>query len=140
MKKCPQCGAELPDNARFCLNGGAPQTGDSRPTVQAQLPGSGAIAQDHSVAAGAQGVAVGRDVKGDAIVIADLNLLRQAIRRKPSAEVLRRAAERYLTHLVDRYRYLSFRGMGVSDRVPLRYAPCVLGGAASCLLIHLHRR
>jgi hypothetical protein len=69
-------------------------------------------------------------VKGDAIVIADLNLLRQTIRRKPSAEELRRAAERYL----------SFRGMGVSDRVPLRYAPCVLGGAASCLLIHLHRR
>jgi formylglycine-generating enzyme required for sulfatase activity len=28
--------------------------------------------------------------------------------------------ERYLSHLVDRYRYLDFRGMGVSDRVPLR--------------------
>ena len=120
MKKCLQCGTELPDNARFCLNCGASQTGDARPTVQAQLPGSGAIAQKDSVAAGALGVAVGRDVKGDVIVIADPNLLWQTIRRKPPAEELRQATERYLTHLVDRYRYLSFRGMGVSDRVPLR--------------------
>jgi formylglycine-generating enzyme required for sulfatase activity/predicted MPP superfamily phosphohydrolase len=29
-------------------------------------------------------------------------------------------AGRYLQHLADRYRYLDFRGMGVSDRVPLR--------------------
>ena len=33
---------------------------------------------------------------------------------------LTRVSERYLEHLVDRYRYLDFRGMGVSDRVPLR--------------------
>jgi formylglycine-generating enzyme required for sulfatase activity len=33
---------------------------------------------------------------------------------------LRRATERYLAHLEDRYRYLDFKGMGVSDRVPLR--------------------
>ena len=33
---------------------------------------------------------------------------------------LRRTTERYLSHIVDRYRYLDFRGMGVSDRVPLR--------------------
>src|SRR5206468_12891860 len=26
----------------------------------------------------------------------------------------------YLAHLVERYRYLDFRGMGISDRVPLR--------------------
>ena len=31
-----------------------------------------------------------------------------------------RQRESYLSHLVDRYRYLDFKGMGVSDRVPLR--------------------
>jgi len=33
---------------------------------------------------------------------------------------LRRATERYLQYLVDRYQYLDFKGMGVSERVPLR--------------------
>ena len=37
-----------------------------------------------------------------------------------SADDLLHATERYLRHLVDRYLYLNFRGMGVSDRVPLR--------------------
>jgi len=40
--------------------------------------------------------------------------------RYPSTIDLRQATERYLAHLVDRYRYLDFKGMGVSDRVPLR--------------------
>jgi len=78
------------------------------------------MAQDHSVAAGARGVAVGHDVHGDVILIADPDLLWQAIRRRPPARELRRATERYLAHLVDRYRYLDFKGMGVSDRLPLR--------------------
>ncbi|MFL6200648.1 MAG: NACHT domain-containing protein [Thermoanaerobaculia bacterium] len=39
--------------------------------------------------------------------------------RRP-AQDLTRVTERYLEHLVDRYRHLDFRGMGVSDRVPLR--------------------
>jgi formylglycine-generating enzyme required for sulfatase activity len=34
-----------------------------------------------------------------------------------------RLREAYLSHLVDRYRYLDFRGMGVTDRVPLRLPP-----------------
>lgn len=33
---------------------------------------------------------------------------------------LRHATETYLRHVVDRYRYLAFRGMGMSDRVPLK--------------------
>ncbi|MCP4685295.1 MAG: hypothetical protein GY867_07580, partial [bacterium] len=37
-----------------------------------------------------------------------------------SAAGLQQATERYLTHLLDRYRYLDFKGMGVSDRVALR--------------------
>ena len=30
------------------------------------------------------------------------------------------AAEKYLRYLFDRHRYLNFRGMGVSDRIPLK--------------------
>src|SRR4051812_9817052 len=33
---------------------------------------------------------------------------------------LAKTETRYLAHLVERYRYLDFRGMGISDRVPLR--------------------
>ena len=33
---------------------------------------------------------------------------------------LHRTTQRYLQFVVDRYRYLEFKGMGVSDRVPLR--------------------
>ncbi len=85
-----------------------------------KVEGSGAIAQDHGVAAGAEGVAVGHDVHGDIIVVADPDRLWLDIRRRPPAEELRQATKSYLTHLVDRYRYLDFRGMGVADRVPLR--------------------
>ena len=37
---------------------------------------------------------------------------------RPSPVPLAVTKERYLTHLKDRYRYLDFRGMGVSDRCP----------------------
>ncbi|MBI4772176.1 MAG: NACHT domain-containing protein, partial [Chloroflexi bacterium] len=37
-----------------------------------------------------------------------------------SPDDLREATRRYLQYVVDRYRYLDFKGMGVSDRVPLR--------------------
>jgi formylglycine-generating enzyme required for sulfatase activity/energy-coupling factor transporter ATP-binding protein EcfA2 len=39
--------------------------------------------------------------------------------RNPSAD-LAQAIETYLKFLVERYRYLDFKGLGVSDRVPLR--------------------
>jgi len=65
MKHCPQCNTKLPDDARFCLNCGAPQEGVSQTTVS----GDGAIAQGPgAVAAGAGGAAVGGDVHGDVIV------------------------------------------------------------------------
>jgi formylglycine-generating enzyme required for sulfatase activity len=68
----------------------------------------------------ARQVAVGRDVYGDVILVADPDQLWQIIGKSRPPEDLSRATERYLTHLVDRYRYLDFKGMGVSDRVPLR--------------------
>jgi formylglycine-generating enzyme required for sulfatase activity len=81
--------------------------------------------RDHAVVATHRGVAarqvaVGHDVYGDVILVADPDQLWQVIGKKLPSEDLRQATERYLTHLVDRYRYLDFKGMGVSDRVPLR--------------------
>jgi formylglycine-generating enzyme required for sulfatase activity len=38
----------------------------------------------------------------------------------PTPAELRQATQHYLAYLVDRYLYLDFKGMGVSDRVPLR--------------------
>jgi formylglycine-generating enzyme required for sulfatase activity len=38
---------------------------------------------------------------------------------EPADVGLQQAARRYLLHLVDRYRYLEFKGMGVVDRVPM---------------------
>lgn len=40
-------------------------------------------------------------------------------RRDPAAD-LGQVRERYLAHLVERYRYLDFKGFGVLDRIPIR--------------------
>ncbi|NOZ28400.1 MAG: NACHT domain-containing protein [Chloroflexi bacterium] len=88
------------------------------PTSTTQAKGEGIVAQRHSVAA--RQVAVGRDVHGDIILVADVNDLWDVIRRRPPEEDLRRSTEEYLKCLVDRYQYLELKGMGVSDRVPLR--------------------
>jgi formylglycine-generating enzyme required for sulfatase activity/energy-coupling factor transporter ATP-binding protein EcfA2 len=65
MKRCPQCGKDLPDDACFCLACGASQ--EAAPGAQA-AEGSGAAAQFGGVAAGAGGVAVGGDVRGSVYV------------------------------------------------------------------------
>ncbi len=44
---------------------------------------------------------------------------RKAASTKSSADLIQ-ATESYLKYLVERYRYLDFKGLGVSDRVPLR--------------------
>lgn len=112
--QCPNCNRNWPDEFKVCPICAAPLS-----TTQAVVEGSGAVAQKDSVAASTGAVAVRRDVYGD-VIIADPDALWRAIRRRPPTQDLRLATERYLTHLVDRYRYLSFRGMGVSDRIPLR--------------------
>ncbi|MCI0731525.1 MAG: SUMF1/EgtB/PvdO family nonheme iron enzyme [Chloroflexi bacterium] len=99
-------------------------------TLQAQLSGSGAVAQ------GPEATALGErasQVGGPAgmVVTGDRNIIiltqevaesfwGQFARRPPTARDLRLATGRYLAHLVQRYRYLDFKGMGVSDRIPLR--------------------
>jgi formylglycine-generating enzyme required for sulfatase activity len=49
-----------------------------------------------------------------------LRLLRPQFRGQLSPESLQAATEAYLNYLLDRHRYLSLKGMGVADRVPLR--------------------
>ena len=64
----------------------------------------------------------------EGILVRNLNVLLSdstaaflsALRNPLPAASLQRATEAYLRWLVERYRYLDLRGMGVSDRVPLR--------------------
>lgn len=90
------------------------------PATRIDQAGGGVIAAQGSAAATGSSIAVAGNVNGDVVLIADPTHLWQAIRRRPPEPDLRAATERYLAHLVDRYRYLDFRGMGVSDRLPLR--------------------
>ncbi|RME40349.1 MAG: NACHT domain-containing protein, partial [Caldilineae bacterium] len=62
------------------------------------------------------GLFAGRDAYNNVIIITDP----KRIWKKPPPADLRQATEAYLKHLVNRYRYLDFKGMGVSDRIPLR--------------------
>ncbi len=76
-------------------------------------------------ASGERAVAVGGDVKGNVIITqmtaeASRDFWQRFAARRLSKDELHRATSSYLKHLVDRYRYLDFKGMGVSDRVPLR--------------------
>ncbi|HHH42155.1 MAG TPA: hypothetical protein ENK56_09160, partial [Chloroflexi bacterium] len=105
-------------------------------TLREELARLGNLASYREVLAQDRAVAVGGDVSGsalatgdeslavvagrDVIITADPDRLWWAIRRRPPAEELRRATDHYLRALVARYRYLDFKGMGISDRVPLR--------------------
>ncbi len=96
--------------------------GEERPGGGTVVEARGSVvASAGGTADGAVGVAVGRDVHGDLTVItADSARLWQLLGKKRPAEDLRRATASYLQFLVARYQYLDFKGMGVSDRVPLR--------------------
>src|SRR5690349_20538168 len=60
---CPHCHSANPATAKFCNECGAKLTEAAVSNL-----GAGAIATGGSVAAGQQGVAVGRDVLGDVLV------------------------------------------------------------------------
>jgi formylglycine-generating enzyme required for sulfatase activity len=67
-------------------------------------------------------VAVGGDVHGDVIVTVDPKRLWRDIGTPMPPAELEQATRAFLTHVIDRYQYLDFKGMGVSDRVALRLA------------------
>lgn len=105
-----------------------------RDLLQAQLSGGGALAQGEQAQAASESSVVGHTIDGqvttgDGSISARGNVIlgdeaaRAFLARYapgPSAEELQRGTARYLAHLLDRYRYLEFKGMGVSDRVPLQ--------------------
>jgi len=110
------------DTYRTAVNALGAQT-----QTTAEVIGSGAIAQGESATAvGERGVATqqaGVIITGDYnIVTLDEAFFRKVMGQPRPPEDLRQATRRYLQYLVDRYRYLEFKGMGVSDRVPLRLA------------------
>ena len=59
------------------------------------------------------------NVEGNLVPEAAAGILR-ALRRPPEEKDLRQAMEEYLHCVLDRHSYLRLKGMGVSDRVPLR--------------------
>lgn len=71
-----------------------------------------------------QGVAIGQAqtvITGDVIVVTQETAtdFLTALPRRPRSD-LRPATAQYLAYLVNRYRYLEFKGMGVYDRIPLK--------------------
>jgi len=104
------------------------QRGQLPPTFTITQQGSGSLAMGQgNVVASAGGAAIGGDLKGDlrinspSIVVADVETARSMLRQSQPPPDLQRALQSYLTFLCDRFRYLEFKGMGVSDRVPLRF-------------------
>lgn len=77
-----------------------------------------------SVQAGDTSVAVGGSITDSAIIHGQTIVLADRFWRglQPTlpAEVIKEATAAYLAYLTDRHFYLSLKGMGVSDRVPLK--------------------
>jgi len=109
MKTCSQCKTELPDEARFCLTCGAPQTG----AAASAAARDGAIAQGAGATAlGAGAVQVGGNVGGN-VITGDNN----TINPDPEKERLARARERYLRRLQQQCNVLPLAAMGGDEGV-----------------------
>ncbi|MEN8168165.1 MAG: SUMF1/EgtB/PvdO family nonheme iron enzyme, partial [Pseudomonadota bacterium] len=123
LKKILQADHELAQQLAGLMQEGGQVTAN-----QAQLDGDGVIAQaaKNAVAATKGAVGVGGNVGGDitvlnigAAAISSDQLWAQIGKPKPRVD-LDRVTARYLQTLLDRYKYLDFRGMGISDRIPLK--------------------
>jgi formylglycine-generating enzyme required for sulfatase activity len=106
--------------------------------ILAQVEGSGAIAQgEGATAVGERGIhAPGAAVGGSSVsgqvsagghfIGRDLIIVAERVssdfwRQFQAPKVdLQKATARYLIHLINRYQFLDFKGMGISDRVALR--------------------
>ena len=79
--------------------------------------------RDKTIEAGDKGTAIGRDAINSQIIHTDMVVLTEKYWRtlhRPPTGNEKEAARQYLLYLLDRHRYLNFKGMGVSDRVALR--------------------
>ena len=78
---------------------------------------------DKKVASAEQGVVIDGNVEGSTIMVVTERTAQHFLRGlAPDAATgdLRRATQQYLLYLLDRHQYLSLKGMGVADRIPLR--------------------
>lgn len=120
LKKILKANAELEDAlAPLLLD---PSPGD---IYNATQEGDGTLAQGSGAVAGGE-VGVGGNVHGSVLVtnihadpLTAEALWRDIARHRPAPD-LAASTDRYLAHLTDRYRYLDFRGMGITDRVALK--------------------
>jgi len=87
--------------------------------VQQSGRGGAAVAAG-AVAAGAGGAAIMGSVGGNLTIINSETAARELLGSRQSEPQLQRALGTYLCYVLDKYRYLDFRGLGVADRVPLR--------------------
>ncbi len=86
-------------------------------TLKQTEPGQEIQAGDRSIAVGGS-ITDSAIIHGQTIVLAD-RFWRDLNPALP-AEKLREATAAYLAYLTDRHYYLSLKGMGISDRVPLK--------------------
>src|SRR6266508_559669 len=89
-----------------------------------KAPAKEVSSQGQAIRAGDQGIALRGDVTDSTIIHAQTVVLADRFWKdlQPSLPTmeLKEATKAYLAYLNDRHFYLSLKGMGVSDRVPLR--------------------
>lgn len=82
------------------------------------------VGRDQTVQAGDQSFAIKGDISDSTVIHAQTVVLAERLWRgvEPSlpAANLQQATRAYLNYLIDRHYYLNLKGMGVSDRIPLR--------------------
>jgi formylglycine-generating enzyme required for sulfatase activity len=92
--------------------------------LRAQLADINKGGAAENIRAGDQSIALKGDVTDSTIIHAQTVVLAERFWQDLQADLppedLRAATEAYLNYLLDRHYYLSLKGMGVSDRVPLR--------------------
>jgi formylglycine-generating enzyme required for sulfatase activity len=101
-----------------------PDTGPHPPTISGRVTDSqNVLIGEHStqqIVADSENVQLGDGGVQQIIEQVVVQLAAELPRRGLSEEQFRSVAAAYLALLINRYRYLDFKGMGVSDRVPLR--------------------
>lgn len=82
------------------------------------------VGRDQTVQAGDQGFAIKGDISDSTVIHAQTVVLAkrlwQGVQPSLPAANLQQATRAYLNYLIDRHYYLNLKGMGVSDRIPLR--------------------
>jgi formylglycine-generating enzyme required for sulfatase activity len=90
------------------------------PTVVNKVNTGGGSAIDGSATLWGDGDFVGRDKITVILAQSARHFLHLLPKSSLSREALQSATESYLRYLLDRHRFLNLKGLGVSDRVPLR--------------------